>query len=288
MPRRKPAPRTDSDGSFNKLKLQGISFTTSGSRRLQCYNSRCPVRERYELSETKTAVKLWVGTSGYSYKAWLGSFYPERLAAKEMLPYYASRLPAVEINNTFYRLPKASVLHTWAEQVPADFRFVLKAPQRITHQKRLKDSASEVEYLFNVATELGAHTGAVLFQLPPYLRKSLSTLESFLSLLPADRAVAFEFRHASWFDDEVFQCLRAHNRALCLAEMDDTENTTLISTATWGYVRLRRSEYSRADLLDWKERILSQPWEHAYVFFKHEDEGIGPRLAKEFLELNSN
>ena len=230
-------------------------------------------------------MKLWVGTSGYSYKAWLGNFYPERLAAKEMLRFYASRLPAVEINNTFYRLPKESVLQSWAEQVPAEFSFVLKAPQRITHQKRLKDAESEVEYLFRVATVLGSHTGAVLFQLPPYLRKNLPILQNFLAILPADRAVAFEFRHASWFDDEVFGCLREHNRALCMAEMDETESANLISTATWGYVRLRRSEYSHADLMSWKERILAQPWDHAYVFFKHEDEGIGPRLAGEFLTL---
>jgi uncharacterized protein YecE (DUF72 family) len=230
-------------------------------------------------------MKLWVGTSGYSYKAWLGSFYPERLAAKEMLQFYASRLPAVEINNTFYRLPKENVLQSWAEKVPAEFRFVLKAPQRITHQKRLKDAAREVGDLFRVETALGAHTGAVLFQLPPYLRKNLQTLKDFLSILPADRAVGFEFRHASWFDDEIYNCLRDHNCALCMAEMDETEGFDLISTSTWGYVRLRRSDYSSADLLNWKKRILAQQWDHAYVFFKHEDEGIGPKLAGEFLEL---
>lgn len=232
-------------------------------------------------------MKLWVGTSGYSYKAWLGNFYPERLAAKEMLRFYAARLPAVEINNTFYRLPKESVLQTWAERVPAEFRFVLKAPQKITHVKRLKDAASEVEYLFRAETMLGSTRGAVLFQLPPYLRKNLDTLQNFLSILPADRAVAFEFRHLSWFDDEVFASLREHNCALCMAEMDESETSNLIATATWGYVRLRRSEYSRADLLNWKERILSQPWDHTYVFFKHEDEGIGPKLAAEFLQLAS-
>ena len=230
-------------------------------------------------------MKLWVGTSGFSYKAWLGNFYPERTAAKEMLPFYASQLPAVEINNTFYRLPKESVLQSWAEQVPGEFRFVLKAPQRITHQKRLKDAASEVEYLFRVGKALGRSAGAVLFQLPPYLRKNLTTLQDFIAILPADRAVAFEFRHPSWFDDEVFNCLREHNCALCMAEMDESESADLITTAKWGYLRLRRSEYSDADLLNWKERILAQPWDHAYVFFKHEDEGIGPRLAREFIEL---
>ncbi len=237
------------------------------------------------FSGVNTAMKLWVGTSGYSYKAWLGSFYPHGLAAKEMLRFYASRLPAVEINNTFYRQPKESMLQSWAEQVPAEFRFVLKAPQRITHQKRLKDAASEVEYLFRAATALGSRNGAVLFQLPPYLRKDLPTLKGFLSILPTDRAVAFEFRHSSWFDDEIVGCLREHSCALCMADMDEKESFDLIPTASWGYVRLRRSEYSRADLLKWKERILAQEWDHAYIFFKHEDEGIGPRLAGQFLAL---
>jgi uncharacterized protein YecE (DUF72 family) len=231
------------------------------------------------------AMKLWVGTSGYSYKAWLGKFYPERLAAKEMLRFYASRLPAVEINNTFYRSPKESMLQSWAEQVPAGFRFVLKAPQRITHVKRLKDTAAEVEYLFRAGTALGSNKGAILFQLPPHLRKDLERLQNFLSMLPNDRAVAFEFRHPSWFDDEVFARLREHNCAICIAETDESENSDLIATATWGYIRLRRPEYSRADLVNWKERILAQQWDHAYIFFKHEDEGIGPKLAAEFLEL---
>ena len=230
-------------------------------------------------------MKLWVGTSGYSYKPWLGNFYPERLPAKDMLRFYASQLPAVEINNTFYRLPKEAVIHAWAEQVPAEFRFVLKASQRITHVKRLKDTADEVEYLFRVANALGSSQGAMLFQLPPNLRKDIDRLKSFLSLLPSDRSVAFEFRHPSWFDDEVFAELRQHNSALCMAETDNSEMVDLTPTASWGYVRLRRAEYSRADLLNWKARILSQPWDHAYVFFKHEDEGIGPKLAAEFLEL---
>jgi uncharacterized protein YecE (DUF72 family) len=230
-------------------------------------------------------VKLWVGTSGYSYKAWLGNFYPERLAPKEMLRFYASRLPSVEINNTFYRLPKESVLLSWAEQAPAEFRFVLKAPQKITHVKRLKEAGAEVEYLFRVGRALGSNAGAVLFQLPPHLRKDIERLKNFLPLLPDDGAVAFEFRHPSWFDDEVFACLRARNCALCAVETDESDGSSLIATATWGYVRLRRSEYSRADLLRWKERIFSQRWDHAYIFFKHEDEGIGPKLAAEFLDL---
>jgi len=233
-------------------------------------------------------VNLWVGTSGYSYKAWLGSFYPERLPAKEMLRYYASRLPAVEINNTFYRLPKESVLQNWAEQVPPSFRFVLKAPQRITHIKRLKEASEEVEYLFRAENSLGPSKGAVLFQLPPSLRKNLLTLQNFLSILPPDRPIAFEFRHVSWFDEEIFACLRERNCALCLAEMEDSENSDLVPTANWGYLRLRRSDYTPSDLLNWKQRILAQPWDHAYVFFKHEDEGIGPKLAAQFLDLDQD
>lgn len=231
-------------------------------------------------------MKLWVGTSGYSYKPWVGNFYPERLPAKEMLRFYASRLPAVEINNTFYRLPKESVLQSWAEQVPSEFRFVLKASQKITHMKRLKDAAAEVEYFFRVATALGSNQGAMLFQLPPNLRKDIERLKNFLSLLPNDRAVAFEFRHPSWFDDEVFNCLRERNCALCMADTEESESSNLISTATWGYLRLRRADYSPADLVSWHERIHAQSWEHAYVFFKHEDEGIGPKLAAEFIELD--
>jgi uncharacterized protein YecE (DUF72 family) len=230
-------------------------------------------------------MELWVGTSGYSYKPWVGKFYPERLAAKEMLRFYATQLPTVEINNTFYRLPKESVLQNWAEQVPAAFRFVLKAPQKITHVKRLKEAAPEVEYLFRVATVMGEKIGAILFQLPPNLRKDIDRLQSFLALLPASRAAAFEFRHPSWLDDEVFACLRERNCALCFAEFEEDENRELIATANWGYIRLRRPDYDLADLLHWRERILAQKWDHAYVFFKHEDEGIGPKLAAEFLNL---
>jgi uncharacterized protein YecE (DUF72 family) len=215
----------------------------------------------------------------------LGNFYPERLAAKDMLRFYASRLPAVEINNTFYRLPKETVLRSWSEQVPAEFRFVLKASQRITHMKRLKDAADEVEYLFRVANALGSNQGAMLFQLPPNLRKDDDRLKSFLSLLPNDRRVAFEFRHPSWFDDEIFAELRQHNCALCLSDTEESETSEIIPTASWGYLRLRRAAYGTADLVSWKERIRRQGWDHAYVFFKHEDEGIGPKLAAEFLAM---
>jgi uncharacterized protein YecE (DUF72 family) len=229
-------------------------------------------------------VRLWVGTSGFGYKEWRGKFYPERFPAKEMLRFYASRFAAVEINNSFYRLPTETVLRSWAEQVPPDFRFVLKAPRRITHTRRLKDAAVEVDDLFSVATTLGSSQGAILFQLPPNFKKDLERLRSFLSLLPADRHIAFEFRHPSWLDEDVFASLRMRNGAFCVTDTDEGQVCDLIGTANWGYLRLRRREYSRADLLHWKERICAQAWDHAYVFFKHEDEGTGPKFANEFVK----
>jgi uncharacterized protein YecE (DUF72 family) len=233
-------------------------------------------------------VKLWVGTSGYSYKEWLGNFYPERLPSKEMLRFYASRLASVEINNTFYRLPKAEVAASWAEQVPAEFRFAVKASQKITHVKRLKEAAEEVTYLYRVLAVLGGRLGPVLFQLPPNLRSDAQRLNQFVSSLPEGAIAAFEFRHPSWVNDEVFACLRARNCALCIADTDQADPPGLIPTASWGYFRLRRSNYGPDDLQAWKERVLSQGWNEAYVFFKHEDEGVGPRLAAQFVDLVSS
>ncbi|NIR47871.1 DUF72 domain-containing protein [candidate division KSB1 bacterium] len=230
-------------------------------------------------------MKLWVGTSGYSYKEWKGSFYPEDLPNNEMLRYYGEQLPAVEINNTFYRLPKASVLETWAEQVPEHFRFVLKASRKITHIKRLKEANDETEYLLKTAATLGERLGVILFQLPPYLRKDLERLERFLELIPDGKYATFEFRHESWFDEEVYGCLRARGCALCIADMREESDTQVVSTANWGYLRLRRPEYNDEQLTDWTKRVNSQNWENAYVFFKHEEEGAGPNLAKRFLEV---
>lgn len=237
------------------------------------------------LKNEEKPMKLWVGTSGFSYKEWKGSFYPQDLPDKEMLRYYGERLPAVEINNTFYRLPKVSVLESWAEQVPDDFHFALKASQKITHKKRLKDATEETEYLFRTVTTLGKRLGVLLFQLPPYLRKDLPRLERFLDLVPEKSHVAFEFRHDSWFDDDVFKLLQARGCALCIADTDNESETQLVATARWGYLRLRRPDYDEADLTEWMKRIQSQNWEQTYVFFKHEDEGAGPKLAKRFLEL---
>ena len=229
-------------------------------------------------------MEFWVGTSGYSYKEWKGSFYPAKLPDAEMLRAYAERLPAVEINNTFYRLPKAAVLESWAEQVPGGFRFVLKASRRITHIKRLRDVAEETAYLYQTAFSLGPHMGIVLFQMPPNFQKDLPRLQTFLDLIPPGRGAALEFRHSSWFEDDVYQSLRAHHCALCLSDTDDAPIEAIVSTADWGYLRLRRDEYSRKAIGALAEKVRSQDWKSAYVFFKDEGEGRGPKCALEFLE----
>jgi uncharacterized protein YecE (DUF72 family) len=229
-------------------------------------------------------MRLHVGTSGYSYKEWKGSFYPEKLPSKEMLAYYGGRLGAVEINNTFYRLPKASVLESWAEQVPNDFRFSIKASRRITHFTRLKPEAREpTEYLLSTLETLGRRLGAVLFQLPPNLKKDAERLAGFLEMLPEGTPGAFEFRHPSWSDDEVRELLRARGMTLVSADTDDAdEDEPIVRTSGWGYLRLRRAEYADEDLERWVDRVRSQDWTHALVFFKHEDEGAGPRMAERF------
>ncbi|HWZ85120.1 MAG TPA: DUF72 domain-containing protein [Thermoanaerobaculia bacterium] len=229
-------------------------------------------------------MRVRAGTSGFSYKEWKGSFYPEDLPAARMLAYYSERLPAVEINNTFYRMPKPALLEGWAAEVSPEFRFVLKASQRITHFKRLKEAADEVAYFFGVAATLGERLGPALFQLPPNLKKDLPRLEAFLETLPQGARAAFEFRHASWFEDDVFATLRARGAALCVAE-DEELATPLVATADWGYLRLRRQDYGDADVAAWAGRVKEQTWGEAYVFFKHEDAGAGPRLAAQLLEF---
>jgi uncharacterized protein YecE (DUF72 family) len=231
-------------------------------------------------------MNLWVGTSGYSYKEWKGSFYPAKLPDGEMLRTYASRLPAVEINNTFYRLPKSDVLEGWAGQVSGEFRFVLKASRRITHIKRLREAGDEVSYLYQAALSLGRHMGVVLFQLPPNFQKDIPRLQSFLQRLPAGRGAAFEFRHASWFDDETYETLRSGGCALCQSDTDEEPLEKLVSTAGWGYLRLRKEKYSRPAIAKLTDRVRQQGWQEAYVFFKDEGEGAGPKYALKFLELS--
>ncbi len=232
-----------------------------------------------------------VGTSGYAYKEWKGTFYPADLPADGMLKYYGGRFKAVEINNTFYRMPSEKVLLGWAAEVPDGFTFVLKASQRITHRKRLKEAGEELSYFLKTANVLGPKLGPTLFQLPPNLKKDLPRLVDFLALVPHSWRAAFEFRHPSWLDDEVFDALRKHNTALVIADTDPEEGEAeplvipTVATADWGYLRLRRESYQQPDLKKWATTITAQPWRDAFVFFKHEEAGAGPKLAAEFTAL---
>ena len=230
-------------------------------------------------------MKLHVGTSGYSYKEWKGNFYPEKLTAREMLPYYATKLSAVELNNTFYRLPQPSMVESWKAQVPDSFRFSVKASQRITHFKRLKDAEAETKYMLETVGGLQEQLGVVLYQLPPNMKKDLERLQVFVTHLPAEIPAAFEFRHPTWFEDDVLETLRGRNLALCISDTDDLPVNQIDRTSDWGYLRLRRVNYSAEDLKEWWRRIGIQNWTTAYVFFKHEDEGTGPKLAREFLDI---
>jgi uncharacterized protein YecE (DUF72 family) len=230
-------------------------------------------------------MRLFAGTSGWSYKEWKGSFYPADLPADEMLRYYASKFPTVEINNSFYRIPKEKVLLDWADQVPPEFKFVLKASRRITHINRLSDEDDSLAYFLRTVNVLGDRLGPTLFQCPPTLRKDLAKLRDFLAHVPRTWRAALEFRHDSWFTDEVYEALRAHDVALVTAEEDDG-STPFVSTAGWGYLRLRRTVYSAEELRAWHERILAQPWAEAYVFLKHDEgSGAGPDSALTLLGL---
>ncbi len=228
---------------------------------------------------------LYVGASGYSYKEWKGAFYPKTLPPQKMLRYYGEHFRTVEINYTFRRLPTASVLKKWADAVPADFQFVLKAPEQITHRQRLKDASDSVAGFLEIAGKLGKRLGPLLFQLPPNFKKDMPSLREFLALLPSACRVALEFRHPSWFDDEVFGLLRRHGAALCLADAEDNLEVPFVATTDWGYLRLRQAGYGAKELKAWVKRVQKQDWQDTFVFFKHEDEGKGPQLAKQFMEL---
>ena len=219
-------------------------------------------------------MKLHAGTSGFAFKEWKGSFYPQDLKDDGMLGFYSSRFPAVEINNTFYRLPKEDVLQSWAAQVPEPFTFAIKASQRITHFARLKpESASAVEFLLKNTASLAHRLGPILFQLPPNLKKDTDRLRAFIDTLPAGRRYTIEFRNESWFEDDVFDALRERDIPMCVTEQPDFASP-LVSTASWGYTRLHRFDYDDAMLAEWARKISAQPWSEAFVFFKH-DEGIG-------------
>jgi uncharacterized protein YecE (DUF72 family) len=230
-------------------------------------------------------MRILVGTSGWSYKHWKGSFYPADLPSDEMLRYYAARLPTVEINNSFYRIPKEKVLLDWAAQVPPEFRFVLKASRRITHINRLADEDGSLGYFLQTVNVLGERLGPTLFQCPPSLRRDMARLNDFLARVPRTWRAALEFRHDSWFSDEVYDALRAHDVAL--VTVDEDEGTTpLVPTASWGYLRLRRTRYVEDDLKGWAERIRGQPWEEAFAFLKHEEDGqSGPDEAMDLVRI---
>jgi len=250
-------------------------------------------------------MNVLTGTSGFSYTAWRGSFYPDKHPEGQMLAFYADKLGAVEINNTFYRMPNRTLLERWAAETPATFRFALKSPRQITHMRKLVDVGDAVARLAETAGALGDRLGPILFQLPPFMRKDLGVLEAFLSAFPSTVATssstgatssstgtaqptalraALEFRHASWLSDDVYEVLRRHGAALCVADSEDFA-TPLEATAGWGYLRLRRQDYDETALRGWADRLKAQSWDTTYVFFKHEDEGAGPALARSFRSM---
>jgi uncharacterized protein YecE (DUF72 family) len=230
-------------------------------------------------------MKFWVGTSGYNYPEWKGSFYPQKMSAKKMLPYYAERFATVEINYTFYRMPNEKILAGWDAETPPGFRLTLKAPKRITHIARLTNCAELLQYFLKTAATLGPKLGAILFQLPPYFRKDLAVLDGFLDQLPPDTCAAFEFRHASWMDAEVFARLKARNVALCVADSEKF-STPVEITADYGYFRLRDEGYTPAQLSKWATVIRTQAARctDVFVYFKHEEAGKGPEFASILLE----
>ena len=229
---------------------------------------------------------IWVGTSGYNYPEWRGTFYPEKLAAAKMLPYYAERFPTVEINYTFYRTPNEKILEGWNQATPDRFKLTLKAPKRITHDARLRDCADRVRQFLETAAILGPKLGALLFQLPPNLKKDLALFDAFLDAFPPRVRAAFEFRHASWLDDEVYGRLRARNLALCVADSEKLATPVEI-TADYGYFRLRDEGYTADDIARWADVIREKTsgCGDVFVYFKHEESGKGPEFGKMLMEL---
>jgi len=231
-------------------------------------------------------MKVWVGTSGYNYPEWKGSFYPADLPAREMLPYYAARFSTVEINSTFYRMPNAKTITAWASATPDDFVFVLKAPKRITHDARLKGVEDPLRYFCDTSRMLGPKLGPLLFQLPPYFKKELERLRNFLPLLPEGLSVALEFRHQSWFSGDVYELLGSKSLALCIVDTEEG-STPAVATGHFGYFRLRALDYSESELKRWVNTVreVGTRWRQAFVFFKHEESAAGPALARRFREL---
>ena len=237
-------------------------------------------------------MNLYVGTSGFSYKEWKGSFYPKDIPAAQMLRFYSEHFRSVEINNTFYGIPKASAVAAWAREVPGSFQFAIKAPQRITHRRELTGAPETMSQLMEAVGPLQQRLGPLqqrlgplLFQLPPYMKKDAIRLRELLGLLRPRQRGAFEFRHPSWFDEEIFEVLRDHQSPLCIADDDNDMNVPFVSTADWGYLRLRRLDYNDTALKEWVTRIRRQKWKDAFIFFKHEDTGKGPQFAAKFIEF---
>ena len=232
------------------------------------------------MASRARALRVLAGTSGFSYPAWRGTFYPEDLPAREMLSFYSHALGTVEINHTFRRLPTPALLTGWARQTPPGFRFALKAPQRITHVLRLRDAGAVTAEFCRVAGRLGPKLGPLLFQLPPYFRFDPDRLGEFLASLPPRTEAAFEFRHGSWFNDDTWALLRRHRAALCIADAEDL-TTPPVATAPFGYLRLRRADYGEPELDAWATRVRETTgWKRVYVYFKHEDGARGTTLAR--------
>lgn len=227
-------------------------------------------------------MRVFVGTSGYSYKEWKGSFYPEKFSEKNMLGYYSERFNTVEINNTFYKMPKKDVLLSWKNQVNDEFRFVIKANKRLTSFKSVEDIRESFKWFNDNINVMEKNLGVVLFQFPKFIKQNMEKLEGLLSLIPGTMKSAFEFKSNTWFTEEVYNLLRNRNSALTISETDDENNPELIQTADWGYLRLRRTDYDTNLLKDWSEKIHKQNWNETYIFFKHEDEALGPKYAMEF------
>lgn len=230
-------------------------------------------------------MRLWIGTSGYSYPEWKGSFYPQDLATKKMFGYYADRFPTVEINATFYRMPTDKLVLGWVEQAPATFRYTFKAPKVITHIKRLKDCADSLTFFLGRASTLGDKRAALLFQLPPFMKKDVPLLTEFLASVPREMRAAFEFRNATWHSDDVFTALSDAGAALCIADSEKL-TTPLVATAPFGYFRLRDEGYERADVARWHAQIVAQRWDEAFVYFKHEDAGKGAQFGTWLQEID--
>ena len=228
---------------------------------------------------------IWVGTSGYNYPEWKGTFYPEKLPAAKMLPYYSERFPTVEINYTFYRAPNEKILEGWNKATPERFKLTLKAPKRITHDARLRECGDRVRQFLETAATLGPKLGALLFQLPPNLKKDLALFDAFLDSFPPRVCAAFEIRHPSWLDEEVYARLRARNLALCVADSEKL-STPVEMTADYGYFRLRDEGYTADDIGRWADVIQDKAGAcgEVFVYFKHEESGKGPEFARLLME----